>query len=105
MPLVREYQIEDDREANLLEAGVRWQATPLTMVSAGVDNPAAHSRVEPSRLWSGDDPLRRSRQSMMSKPRLRLRSIALLFAPSCFHSADSAEAERAASGSSHPVSV
>jgi hypothetical protein len=33
--LVREYQIEEDREANLVEAGVRWQLTPLTVVSAG----------------------------------------------------------------------
>jgi hypothetical protein len=33
--LVREYQIEDDREADVVEAGVRWQLTPLTVVSAG----------------------------------------------------------------------
>lgn len=34
--LAREHQIDEDREANLVEAGVRWQLTPLTVVSAGV---------------------------------------------------------------------
>lgn len=33
--LVREPQIEEDHEANLFEAGMRWQLTPLTMASAG----------------------------------------------------------------------
>lgn len=33
--LVREHQIDEDREANLVEAGVRWQLTPLTVLSAG----------------------------------------------------------------------
>jgi hypothetical protein len=33
--LVRESFIEDDRESNVVEAGVRWQLTPLTVVSAG----------------------------------------------------------------------
>lgn len=28
-------QLDEDREANLVEAGVRWQLTPLTVLSAG----------------------------------------------------------------------
>lgn len=33
--LIREHQIEDDRESNVVEAGVRWQLDPLTVFSAG----------------------------------------------------------------------
>jgi hypothetical protein len=34
--IVREQELEEDKAINLLEAGLRWQMTPLTVLTAGV---------------------------------------------------------------------